>query len=354
MIKSVFYWRLLSLILCSVLSVCLILFLYKIADAPNIIRNGFSRKIDKNLELMAGHFKNLNSSTYYFAGSDQFNIYVGDLQKSSRILQFDTDLLNVHELNLSVPFSNSLLINSVDSNFIFSSSGQDSTVFEYELKNKHLSVIRATHIPQRFTISIPVHAGSLIFRTIDTSFKENTISKFNNFSKEFITNRILEKQENGFFSTDGILKYDRYTDQIVYVYFYRNQFIVMDTNIQLRFRENTIDTNTRTKLNIKKSSGSQLITFASPPVIINQHVAVYQGYLYINSGLLADNENRQSFSKSSIIDIYSLENGHYQHSFYIPPFDGYKIRDFIVMENALIALQGPFIVRYLCPVKFIQ
>jgi hypothetical protein len=49
--------------------------------------------------------------------------------------------------------------------------------------------------------------------------------------KVSLNHELLEKQVDGVFDTDGQLLRDDITGELVYIYFYRNEFMVMDSNL---------------------------------------------------------------------------------------------------------------------------
>jgi hypothetical protein len=67
---------------------------------------------------------------------------------------------------------------------------------------------------------------------------------------------------------------------------------------------------------------------AEPPPIVNKKSTVSEKYLFINSGLKANNEEKELFSEYSVIDVYSVEDGKYQFSFYLPKHRGIKTNKF--------------------------
>jgi hypothetical protein len=46
------------------------------------------------------------------------------------------------------------------------------------------------------------------------------------------------------------------------------------------------------------------------------------------------------------VDIYSLKNGSYKGSFYIPAYNGKKTHQFQVVDQKLVALYGKRVVLY--------
>src|SRR5690606_14246049 len=67
--------------------------------------------------------------------------------------------------------------------------------------------------------------------------KEQTDSPYFAFEYD-----ILEKQIDGLFSVNGMLHYNKELNRVVYLYSYRNQFMVLDTAMRLLYRANTLDT----------------------------------------------------------------------------------------------------------------
>jgi len=66
----------------------------------------------------------------------------------------------------------------------------------------------------------------------------------------------------------------------------------------------------------------------------------------LRSRLKADNEYELDFNENSIIDIYSLKNGDYKGSFYIPAYKGEKALQFQVIGHQLYALHGKTVLLY--------
>src|SRR5690606_31489214 len=50
-----------------------------------------------------------------------------------------------------------------------------------------------------------------------------------------ISTEVLDMQVDGVFDVDGTLLYNHQLDKIIYTYFYRNEFIVTDTNLKVEY-----------------------------------------------------------------------------------------------------------------------
>ena len=79
---------------------------------------------------------------------------------------------------------------------------------------------------------------------------------------------------------------------------------------------------------------------------MNDLGAVAEGKLFLQSMLKADNELPLDFAENTVIDAYSVTNGNYVASFYIPPYKGHKPNQFNVINKKLYAIYGNTVVVY--------
>jgi hypothetical protein len=86
-----------------------------------------------------------------------------------------------------------------------------------------------------------------------------------------------------------------------------------------------------------------------PPQMVNRIGAVWNGKLYLESMLKADNELPLDFAENTVIDAYSVTNGNYIASFYIPPYKGNKLYMFSIINKKLYAIYGKAVVVYDLP-----
>jgi hypothetical protein len=145
---------------------------------------------------------------------------------------------------------------------------------------------------------------------------------------------------------DGTLHFDKETNRLIYLYFYRNQYSVMDTNLNLLYRGNTIDTVSRAKLKIAAIASDNSENLAAPPVFVNKYSCIAGDLLLLNSNLLSKNEDPEIFAKTSVIDVYSLKDRSYKFSFYIPDYRGKKLRGFRVFGKRLFVLFDHYVLSY--------
>jgi hypothetical protein len=126
---------------------------------------------------------------------------------------------------------------------------------------------------------------------------------------------LLQKQIDGVFCTDGMLRYNETLHRLIYTYFYRNEYVVYDTNLNLDYRGHTIDTISRAQ--IKK------------------------------------NDFTRTFDVLAIIDVYDLRDNTYRFSFSLDQYDDKtKLREFQVYNNKfLIAIYGSHLIKFDIPAR---
>ena len=243
------------------------------------------------------------------------------------------------------------LLTEVDSPGIYLFEGVTPTVVQGNVNDSLLHRIQQNFY---FNLAIPLSPVSRIYRAVDRR-KQNILVKQLGDS---ITRAddVLEKQVDGIFCTEGNLHAQAKANRLIYIYAYRNQFIVMDTNLQVQYRARTIDTISHVKFKVGYIPSQRSITLSSPPLFVNKKTCVSGNYLFIHSGLRADNDENLIYDVGSPIDVYSLINGKYLCSFFLPDYQKHKIRDFRVFGNTLVALYDHYAYTYQLniPVKLRQ
>src|SRR5690606_23687350 len=158
--------------------------------------------------------------------------------------------------------------------------------------------------------------------------------------------QLLQKQIDGFFDTDGMMLFDRNSERFVYTYYYRNQFIVADQNLDLSHRGNTIDTTSTAKLKIVQIKETGQRKIANIPTTVNQITAISKELLFINSKIIGKYEPKEMWKKTAIVDIYNVENNTYICSTYIYDVNKSKLQAMYVYHNKLYAIIGNNLHKY--------
>jgi hypothetical protein len=339
--------KLLVLSLLTALGSTVIIMLYFISDKVNHRPNGFIRLFPPHLSTPRD-ILDIKFDSYYFAGATNKSIYLGNSTSPTTILRVNYLLSDTEHINLYLPkikISQSATEVYVDSPFVFMQNGVFPVILQGVLSSP---ILRPLEFEKSFfTMTSRISNASFVIRTYDEKKKQNILAKETLDPPRIrYAADILEKQVDGIFCTDGSLLYDKNSRKLVYIYFYRNQFITMDTNLNVIYHGRTIDTNSRAKIKIDKIASDDKVTFSSPPLVVNGHSSIDSNWIYINSELRANNETVDAFDQFSVIDVYYLNSGIYKFSFYVPRFNDKKMNSFKIYGHTLFALYGEHLLSY--------
>ncbi|WP_338646068.1 MauE/DoxX family redox-associated membrane protein [Flavobacterium sp. KS-LB2] len=318
--------------------------------SENIIQyhNNFTRRFPQHA-AQERYKINLSYNSYYFAGTGNGKIYLGN--RTAPLL------ITILDLKTKTTTSHKIILNQTDLPFrvpkirVFN---QNFFVFEgtvpYVFKGSISNWIATLTINSgaRFSQAEPTDSINLTVRYKSPQSGENLIGILNTSDSLAVRYApdMLQKQIDGVFDTDGSLHFNTNLDKIVYVYRYRNQYNVTDRNLVLQYRGNTIDTISRAQLEIAEVGKSKVTKLAKRALVVNKSSAVSGNYLYINSLLPGQYDAASVWKNASIIDIYDLTKKSYQSSFYVYHIKNKKMRSFIVFDNHLYALINNHLVCY--------
>jgi hypothetical protein len=302
--------------------------------------NDFARIFPPHF-LTAANSLNLRYNSFYFGGLSDAKIYLANYSAPAHLLICDFALKDTQNIVLKVEDGVKIAANAVnvfvDSPYIFIIEGMTPTVLIDSLPD---STLRNLDLPKvHFDMAIPISRSTLVARMYDYSLGRNVYTKLN-LEKQTVEKHpeILKPQADGIFSVDGSIHYNGVNDNLIFTYFYRNQFLELDSNLKILLKGNTIDTNTRAKIQVSSITSQGFQTFSSPPLMINKTCWANDTYLFVNSKLRANNEDLFTFKNNAVIDIYNLNSGKYRYSFYIPEAKGMTMTDFRVWGKTLIVL----------------
>ncbi|MFB9080216.1 MauE/DoxX family redox-associated membrane protein [Flavobacterium procerum] len=288
----------------------------------------------------------LKYNSYYFAGSRGDKLYMGNstvplyllsvdakLKKQKIRVKLDRDTFLFKSIKLAVQPPHFYIID-----------GRTPAVFIGETKDWQAFLQEPK--PPYFNIAVPVDSLTIAFRGISKNANILGFYKAGNKHQVVIAPNLLEKQIDGIFDTDGMLHYSEELKRIVYIYSYRNQYIVADQSGKLVYRANTIDTISHAKIKVAYLKDKTEQTVAAPILSVNASSCVYGHLLFVNSNVPGHFEKKSIWNQASVIDVYDLNAKAYLFSFHIYNIDGKKIRSFLVTENLLYALIDEKLVIY--------
>lgn len=206
-----------------------------------------------------------------------------------------------------------------------------------------------------FDQCVPVSPNSFLFRYFSKSASGFSIGKKNLYRQtDFIFNHeVLTRQGDGIFSLDGMLDLEEHSKKAAYIYTYRNEFVVMDTNLSIIKRGRTIDE--FSKAGVRSSEVEKGRTMLSGQSnVVNKTARLAADFLYVESNVLAKNEISKDFQDYSVIDVYSVSDGKYQESFHLITKGKGKLSDFHILGNRLVGIIGERLVIFRIPFEMEQ
>lgn len=318
-------------------------------------RNGFERKIIKTTYKVVNSIK-LPSSSCYFAGEPNEELYLKDLQTANVIFIADLTLSNIKKRAYNVPDEISVRKRKVNIGIVgtsvFISGNLAGNLNIYSLANPTGTSYKnpkiwfdQTTLASNTTVigrGLQTIKGNLQIQVINFNYKKSRVkSKYN-----------LSAEAENVFSVDGQLQLDNMSKDLFYMFFYKGSFLCLDTNLNLKYEAKTIDTITSSSLKTAtlsariKNKTETKTTQSTPRNVINRSYTLYQNHLYLISSLKADNESLSKFRDNQIIDVYTCESGKYLYSFYVPKFKRTKLRELKIHDKSLFAIYDDFLVGY--------
>lgn len=318
---------------------------YLIEKENPFIRKFVNRSCDKINDTK------LHNTTLYFAGSSQGIIYLADRLAPLHLFAYDATLKTKKHIKIQLE-SDSIRFRSVQvklaAPYFFVMDGTVPVIYRGKMTNwKAEPIMKGKEY--YFSKATAIDSSKIVFRTQLGQSGENSLGLItfrNKGIERALHTELLQKQIDGFFDTDGMMSYSSQGSTFIYVYYYRNEFIVTDPDLNLRFRANTIDTVSKANIKpvlIKKTGARKL---ASSTTVGNRIFAVRGNQLFINSTLKGWYEAEEMWDIASIVDVYNLSSKSYVSSFYIYDQDSSKMSDMLVEGNNVYIIAGMTLYRY--------
>lgn len=292
----------------------------------------------------------LHNTSLYFAGSDHDAVYLADQRAPLHIFKYDLALKTKKHYQIELDNADfryrSVQVKIVPPYF-FVMDGTVPVIYRGKTSDWKAKVIMKDS-GAYFSKAVIIDSSKIAFRTQQRGSAQNILGlfTFENGLQSSLYPKLLQKQTDGLFDTDGMMHFDTHSSTLVYLYYYRNQFIVADGHLQLRYRGNTIDTTrtARIKPVYIKEKRQRKLSSADPPV--NRLSTLNHHYLFIVSTLLGRYEPREMWDSASIVDLYDISSKSYLSSIYVYDEGSSKMKDMISAGNNLYVLAGKKLQRY--------
>lgn len=337
--------RLIIVTLSSILSVVL---LFNLSETEVHTNNAFIRRfphhpVSKKYDLP------INYNSYYIAGYHNDTLFLGNTTAPLHLLSINLKTKKITEVQIEIEHSNLPFYKvsvKIVYPYFFVMDGTLPHIFRGNVQNwKAKSWSKGEAY---FSNAIPIDSNKLWIKATSAKTNESILGLLGKEDSIRLNlhPELLEKQIDGVFDVDGQMVVSQNLKALGYVYYYRNQFLVMNSDLKMLLRNSTIDTVTLANIQISDRSNKVMVQMKAPPMQINQSSAIKGDLMLINSDRLGKYEEAEMRNQAAIIDVYNWTRNSYEFSFYIYNIENKKMREFNVYDEYLIALIGNSISVY--------
>ncbi|PUZ28603.1 hypothetical protein DCC81_03725 [Chitinophaga parva] len=298
--------------------------------------------------LTAGRSINLGVNSYYIAGASGPYLLLGNYTNPRVALRVRTGVMDTMAVALAFPAGKAPSLASrlsVAGPSAFVTDGLQGAV--YQADAGQLQFATSGSLSAYGFNQAAVFDGTHIgLRRYDPLRHQNILSLYGPGRGQVTDHaELLTKQVDGVFCTEGKLLHSTDPAVFIYVYLFRNQYLVMDSSLSLLSRGHTIDTNSVAKIKVQTYADSTRSQLAAPPVVVNRLAAAAQNHLLIASEVLADNDPDQVLDGAAIVDVYELGKG-YRESFYLSKQGHKRLSDMSIYNGVLYAVIDQYLYSY--------
>ena len=288
----------------------------------------------------------LPGKNYYFAGRPNAGFFLAVKNKPNELTFISRGMKTLKKQFLVFPGKTALFSPEM-------AVTADSTVF---VLDGSLAGIWSTRLPDsllafnapmsnHFRKAFPIPEGKILLQQFDTVTRKILFNQYKlSTGKRLEASFTPEAMGDPVFSVDGNIITDPVSGKMVFLYFYRNRFDVLDSNCQLQIKRQTIDTMSHPLLEVS-SFGSRRI-LSAPPVIVNKAGAIDGDRLYIMAGSVSKNDPPGIMNDAAVIDVYKLSTGVYLQSLYAYDFRDRKLSAFSISGDTLTGIFGDYLANF--------
>ncbi len=296
-------------------------------------------------------------TSYYFAGLENDSLYLGNTTAPLVLTAIDTAFRNtvVKQIridNMDLPYRR-VRIEILNEHF-FVWDGMVPIIFKGS--RDRWEAYTFIDEPYYFSQAAIMGRNSLAVCSQSRESKKNMLGMLSRDSvfRPSYNPSLLASEIDGVFDTDGQLLWNNTLQHLIYVYYYRNKFLVMDANLDLIYKGKTIDTVNQVQLEIASLKGSSTKKLNPNTITINKNAATDKNLLFIQSDRLGRYEPNKILAEAEIIDVYDIDKNSYLFSFYLYRPSKLHMRAFMVRDFKLYAFMGSHLISYKLDTKLLE
>lgn len=301
--------------------------------------NAFQRKYMPHGLESVGEYP-LASNSFYVAGLDSQNIYLGNYNAPLYLKVISRDLKSEKEIKVEIsdydlPYKRVRI--RVAPPYFYLGDGTVPVLFRGKIQDWKADIISSDAYFYEYRL---IDTANFAVTTTEAETGETTLALLMKEKDSVIVQLkpdILKKQLNGKFDTDGVFLWNEQLQQALYVYYYRNKYEVTDNRLDFMLTGKTIDTISIAQIdvaNYQKGNKQKL----GRSTMVNRLATTYGNYLFINSDRLGKYEDEHTLRSASIIDQYDLSDNSYKQSFYLYHQPGQKLSEIKAAGDQIYAI----------------
>lgn len=329
----------------TILSSLSVFLLYLQSENQLRKNNNFTRRyiphaLEESKEL------NIKYNSFYFIGQDNKNIYLGNTTAPLNITIVKKDLSSFSKFRIplntnSHSFKNLTVTWKTPNYYIY--DGTVPVIYTGSLEKT--DSLKTVSFGEMYFDQLNVISDTIfLFRSQSSKFKTFVIGEYKNH-KVNLKYDLLGTQNSGYIKNDGHLISDLEKKSFIYLYYYKNEFVVFDSllNQKNKFKLISFKKEQKTEM-VKLSDGSSKVKNPLQQTVKNSTVS--KNLLFVNSNSKATHDGIMQWNKASIIDMYKINQQYYSGSFLIPDRHGEKVKDMLIADQYLYILIGNEIIKY--------
>ncbi|WP_432670493.1 DoxX family protein [Flavobacterium sp. SM2513] len=340
--------RLLQLLIGGLMSCGLLVLVFVTSEDAMQNENPFIRRFPQGSAAQI-RATDLRNTDFYIAGVASNKVYLGNRKAPLQIVVYDSLLKNKKQYTLQLEredFAFRSLTVAIQFPYFYVYDGAAGVIFKGLISDWKARVV--SEKDYSFSAILFINDQTNIIRGQKSKDDTNVFAlvRATDLPQFEINETLLQRQGDGFFDTDGTLQYSPQEKKMIYTYYYRNEYIVADTALQLVHRGHTIDTTTKAKLKVVTLQKTGDRKLAAQAYMVNKNTSVYGNLLFVNSALRGRYENAAVWKNSTVVDVYDFTAKKYLLSFYVHDEKGYRMKAMHATSNALYVLSGPYLLQY--------
>jgi uncharacterized membrane protein YphA (DoxX/SURF4 family) len=332
--------KLLLLAPLALIGVGIVALLFAFSEKKMHRNNAFQRRYMPHPNTLVAE-KLLAYDTYYLAGYNTNNIYLGNYNAPLYLTQLDWNLQKQSEYQVSIsntglPYKR-VRAKVVGDDF-FVGDGTVPILFKGNINTLQANYFSDKVYFNHYTPADPQRVG---FVTVSSETRNIALALLRSDRDSlYINTSTLTQQLDGIVDTDGYLLWNHKNQQFIYVYRYRNRYEVLDENMNSVHNGKTIDTISKGVIDLAYYKTAQEFRIGGKTIVVNHSSATFGDYLFIESDRLGKYDDVDLSDIASIIDVYNFVENTYEFSFYLYHEPKEELKDFLVKKNKLIAIIG--------------